>query len=541
MTDDKNGAEDAKMTTMTKNDSAEKTKVPEDEYSQDEPSDHNIYMGYDSLDDAIAAYKYTSQAETLARMLSRENVFISGPPGSGKSAVVQEYVKIMKDQFGDSVVVSITGTTGFVASSIGGKTIHSWSGVGIGTNVRGIPAMVKEADVLIIDEISMLPAYYLDLVDEVCRRAKRKPKEPFGGIQVIFLGDFMQLPPVYSKSLDKELDQRFAIFSEAWKNAEVKICYLDKIIRSKDPLLTRVLSDIENGTVSQETVDILKRRKLGFVKPDSEKVYTRLYTMNKKVDEINAAELAKNPNPSRTYHRTIQRKGGTAKEQDQMIKDIKTPASLELKEGAKVMITKNDMYLTVTPKTHTVLGDKYVANGSVGMVVKMMAAKDSKEYMLKNAVIVKLNSGIHVAIPNTVDSKKRVETVGKTPEGKLINKEIEIIAVSYTPLKLAYAITVHKSQGQTLDGVVTDLSKCFSPGMGYVALSRVRSLDDMLIEAMDKRAFMVDQDSRRISQKLKEIATENRKQFLEEKDIYETILDAPFSRYVFWQEKMDEV
>lgn len=403
--------------------------------------------------------------------------------------------------------------------------------------MKFIPPAVADTDVLIIDEISMLPAYYLDLVDKACRRGKRRYDLPFGGIQVILLGDFKQLPPVPNRDLDSSFDQRFAYFSEAWKAAEVKMCYLDKIHRSKDQKLTKVLQDIENGTVNQGTVDLLRARKIGYQSPDPEKTYTRLYTLNKKVDEINEAELAKNPNARKTYKRTIVRVGPNRAEQDKAMKTVSQPEQVSIKEGAKVMITKNGMYEVVSPKTFRPVDMVYAANGSVGKVVKIMGPRDP----LRGHVAVKLNSGDIVAVGMASDSKDRHEITGKTPEGKPVTKKVQILDIQYMPLRLAYAITVHKSQGQTLDGVIADLSKCFTPGLGYVALSRVSSLDDLIIEGMNKKTFMIDPTSKKISKRLKQLAKQNRKELLEERDIYETVLDNPTSRYVFWQEKLDEI
>lgn len=515
---------------MSKKDSIEKT-------------DKEIFMGYDTFEEARADSEYTSQAETLSHMLSRKNVFISGPPGSGKSEVVKTFINLTQEQYGDKVGIAITGTTGHVASMIGGATVHSWSGIGIDiTPPKYSPDSVKNTDILIIDEISMLPSYYLDLIDKTCRKTKKNYNEPFGGIQVIFLGDFMQIPPVNNRDLPEEFDQRFVIHSEAWKEADLTYCYLDKVHRSKDPRLTRVLSDIENGTVTQETVDLLRARSINRIKPDPEKTYTMLYTVNKKVDKINEEELEKNPNPPKTfYRRIIKGKEGTPKEIDKAMKKVKHPEEITLKEGAKVMIIKNGNYPTVSTggSNLKISGNKYATNGSVGTVYKLTSRQDSRDPGLQNAVLVKLNSGDIISVIKTEEETYQYKTTGRNEDGSPIVSKVLLLTVSHIPLKLASAITVHKSQGQTLDGAIVDLSKCFSPGMGYVALSRVRSLDDLIVEKMDKKAFIVDKSSR-------EIAKDMKHDILEAKDartdddltIMETVLTVPLARYTHWGDKV---
>lgn len=509
----------------------------------------DIYMGHDSLEEAVAGCDYTSQAEALSRMMCRENVFITGPPGSGKSTVVKKFIDLMSKQFGGDINIAVTGTTGYVSSMIGGRTVHSWSGIGIGVEAKGNVGTVKDTDVLIIDEISMLPAYYLDLVEKVCRQAK-KSSEPFGGIQVIFLGDFLQLPPVPNRELSNDFDQRFAVFSKAWEQAEMNVCYLDKIVRSKDPRLTRVLNDIAGGTVSQKTVDIIKSRMQSHGAStastadttgddggngSTDKVYTKLYTLNKKVDKINQEELDKNPNVPFTFEKTIQILTKNQEYAREAEKAAANFSDVTIKVGAKVMVTKNEYYTSVRPKSFVPAGAVFVPNGSIGEVIRIPRRSDKAvDPGLRGSVFVRLNTGDIVAISEVENREKKYTTVSRTAEGKPVVEAEDILSVTYMPLKLAYAITVHKSQGQTLDGVSTDLRKCFSPGMGYVALSRVRSLDDLIVEGISKEAFRVNRESQHIDKVLRNKAKTGRKNFTEQIEDYETILSMPFARYVYW-------
>lgn len=522
---------------MTTTNDTDQKEVEVSQFGEEKYVDPSVFMGYKNLDEAIAAYQYTSQAEALARMLSRENVFLSGPAGSGKSHLVKKYIEMMGEQFGDNVKIAVTGTTGVAASLIGGVTIHSWSGLRIDHEVKRVPQNVADTDVLIIDEISMLQAYYLDLVDEVCRRAKRN-SDPFGGIQVIFMGDFLQLPPVPNRSLTSEFDQRYAFFAESWKAADIKHCFLDKAMRAKEPKLQRILKDLEQGTVNQQTVDILKRRRSTIVQMDPEKTYTQLYTTNKKVDEINAKELYKNPNPEKVYKSNIVQVTPDRKLFEEMKKTVNQPESVSLKEGAKVMVTKNGTYFTVSLRGLTKIGETFAPNGSIGEVVKILTSADTRDYDLRGSVLVRLNDGNIISVNITDDSVSKYRTVGKSKDNKPVSEKVQVLSVSYMPLKLAYAISVHKSQGQTLSAAYCDLSKCFTPGLGYVALSRVGSIDDLIVEDFNKKTFMMDPTSMKISKSLKNSAKKLREEFLENKDDYNMILEVPYSRFVFWSDKM---
>lgn len=524
-----------------------------------EPQDLTNFMGFDSLDEALDAYEYTSQAEALARMFSRENIYIAGGAGSGKSSVVNKFIYEMGLHFGSSVNIAVTATTGKAATSIGGRTIHSWSGIGIDTQVSRVPESVVNTDVLIVDEISMLPAYYLDLVDEVCKRAKRS-KKPFGGIQVIFSGDFLQLPPVPNKQIDKDFDQRYVIFSEAWQDAHIKSCFLDKSMRSTDPLLTRILHDMENGTVSQDTVDLLRpqmksrvEKRMGGQIDETEKTYTKLYTVNKRVDEENEKELLKNPHPAQTFYNSVERVGGTDEEYQEMSKTVKIPDSITVKPEAKVMIIKNGYYpeanipfsyhshqdILANTKNIKPGMDKYVSNGTVGKVVATINTQQSSNFFLVGSALVKLNDNSVIIVRLNVQEKNKFKTVGKTEDGKPITQKVQILSVKQMPLILAWATSVHKSQGQTLDGVIADLSQCFVDGMGYVALSRVRTLDSIIIEKINRKAFRMNADSRRINKALKKSAKENREEFLQDRDVYENVLISGNARKPIWQDIID--
>jgi ATP-dependent exoDNAse (exonuclease V) alpha subunit len=310
--------------------------------------------------------------------------------------------------------------------------------------------------VLIIDEISMLHPEQFDRVDLICRTA-RNSSAPFGGLQLICCGDFFQIPPVNGES------EKFVIDSAAWKNADMKICYLHEQHRQKhvdnasgDELLT-ILGAIRGGTVTPDIVAMLDAR-IG-AKVEAPIGIARLYTHRENVDEINAAELCKLTTPDVVYEIHA---NGPAALVDKLKKDYDVN-KLVLKIGARVMFTKNNM------------GAGYV-NGTLGEIIGFEENDD----------------GEAAPVVMTFDKKRIIASRNqwKIEGGGKANKKIQA-SVSQLPLKLAWAITVHKSQGMTLDAAVIDLGRAFDRGMGYVALSRVRELKNIALIGFNAVALQV--------------------------------------------------
>lgn len=451
------------------------------------------FLGYPTFEDAVADAKFTSQAEALARLFSGKNIFLSGPAGSGKTFLIERFKDWLDAEYEGRINVAITASTGIAAQLLGGKTIHSWSGIGINTEPFTQPSKgewgardrLETVDVLIIDEISMLPGYLFTRLDALLRYM-RKSKAPFGGVQMVVMGDFMQLPPVGKKGEKtkdgEELDNGFCIKTEAWKKASFRALYLDKVRRAKDPKLKRVLASIAADKVDERTKELVESRR-GFPKDPSKK-YMTLFTTNKNVDQFNADRLAENPNPAISlplrytlnseHWKTIEKAYG-------LNPDFK------VKVGATVMLTAN------IPEGHS--------NGSIGEVV----ATDAE------GVTVLFNDGLmeHIEYKGYHHMEK-VLVKTEMRKGKPVEVyEEEIVSTIYgVPLKLGYAISVHKSQGQTFSGVVVDLSFIFSAGLGYVALSRVASLDDLIIigNRIHPDTYRVDQQSLRYSKATKKAA-----------------------------------
>jgi len=397
------------------------------------------------------------QKEALAILAAGHNVLLTGPAGSGKTFLLNQYIAHLKKE---GIGAAITASTGIAATHIGGRTIHSWAGIGIKDRLSpgDIRALTKRAylkkqfaktEVLIIDEISMLHAHRLDMVNKVCQ-AFKKNSLPFGGIQVVMSGDFFQLPPISSGGEEAE----FVYQADVWPEMDLRVCYLDEQHRQNDKKMTRILQSLRENAVSPEIVGLLKGRMHQEPKADVRPV--RLFTHNVNVDSINNAELGKIDAPEFNYRMTGE---GEKKLVESLKKNCLVPENLVLKKGALVMFVKNKF------KDEKVV---YV-NGTTGTVVGF--GED-------DFPIVRLNSGRDILA---------------VPESWTIDNEEKILAkINQIPLRLAWAITVHKSQGMTLEAAEIDLSRSFGYGMGYVALSRLTSLAGLYLAGINDMAYKLD-------------------------------------------------
>lgn len=459
------------------------------------------FLGYRSFQDAIADAKYSSQAEALARLFSGKNIFLSGPAGSGKTFLIERYKEWLDAEYEGRVNVAVTASTGIAAQLLGGRTIHSWSGIGINTEKFKQPERgewakrdeLESVDVLIIDEISMLPGYLFTRLDALLKYM-RKSKAPFGGVQLVVMGDFMQLPPVGKAGeltkAGEPLDNGFCIRTEAWKGASFRALYLDKVHRAKDPKLKRVLASIAADKADERTRELVKGR-LGYAK-DPAKKYMTLFTTNKNVEKYNDEKLAQNPNPEKQIPIISL---GDEKHWQTIKKSYDIKEFCRLKIGATVMLTAN-------------LSGSH-ANGSIGEVTAIFGDSCMVRFNDGESELIGYRDYNHIEkVLLRVDKRK-----GKDVE---VYEEQTVSTVQAIPLKLGYAISVHKSQGQTFSAVEADLSFVFSPGLGYVALSRVSSLDDLVLTGnrIHPDTYRVDPDSLRYSKATKKAALGRRQEML---------------------------
>lgn len=408
-------------------------------------------------------------------MLSGESVLLTGPAGAGKTYVLNQFIKLSKSS---GKHVSVTATTGLAATHLGGTTIHSWSGIGVSDYIpqgfaehiaKGRREIIERTDVLIIDEISMLHDYRLDMVDEACRLVRRKDT-PFGGIQVIMSGDFFQLPPI------NRGDSRaggFVVHSNVWRELDPTICYLEEQHRQDDEALLDILNALRAGDIRRHHAEQLLARI--DQQPPNDDVLTELHTVNIDVDRINEAKLDELPGDELFYTQTTT---GSDSYVENLQRSVLAPSTLRLKKGALVMAVKNAT-------------DRKYANGSIGIILDF---EPSTEYP-----IVQFRNG---------------HTVNMTPDTwELRDGEKKRASISQIPLRLAWAITVHKSQGMTLDAARIDLRKAFVEGMGYVALSRVRNLNNLYLHGINRTALQVSEDAQTIDGTLRTRAANDVKKF----------------------------
>ncbi|MDD5626034.1 MAG: helix-turn-helix domain-containing protein [Patescibacteria group bacterium] len=406
-----------------------------------------------------------NQAQAFSILKAGANVYLTGEPGSGKTYLVNQYVSYLRE---NGVEPAITASTGIAATHIGGMTIHSWCGIGIKTKLdrhdldkiastKYIEKRINQTKVLIIDEVSMLPPETITMIDLVCREVKQN-SEPFGGIIVIFVGDFFQLPPIIKiknennsqNSLLGNKSAHFAYDSPSWERANLAVCYLDEQFRQEDDNFLSILSSIRRNSFKNSHLCHLETRKVEYhLTPNN---IPKLFTHNIEVDRINDEMLSNLKGESKIFNMISQ---GHDIFTASLKKGCLSPETLYLKIGATVMFTKNNPV-------------KGFVNGTLGVV---------EEFNQIGNPIVKTRNGMKIKVEPmdwTIDENGSVR-------GR----------ITQLPLRLAWAITVHKSQGMTLDEAVMDLSDVFEFGQGYVALSRVRKLSGLYLLGWNERAFQV--------------------------------------------------
>ncbi|MFZ2252769.1 MAG: helix-turn-helix domain-containing protein [Minisyncoccia bacterium] len=395
-----------------------------------------------------------TQSQTLEILKTGANVFLTGEPGAGKTFVLNQYIDWL---LSCDMSVAVTASTGIAATHIGGTTIHSWSGIGardtltpydldaIASNEKTVKR-VKKAHVLVIDEISMLDGRVLDMVESVCRVIKQRG-EAFGGMQIIVVGDFFQLPPIAGRG---EMS-RFAFESNAWDTARFLTCYLTEQHRQEDELLLGLLASIRKNDIDESHYALLaEQTEIGY--PDIEP--TKLFTHNSDVESMNLARLKELNTAGKTFKMESR---GNKTHLANLVKNCLSPEVLEIRNEAMVMCTKNNFEVG------------YV-NGTLGRVIRF----DTDD----GFPVIETSDGREIKI---------------VPQSWSVMEDDKMLAeITQVPLRLAWAITVHKSQGMSLDAAEIDLRNAFTYGQGYVALSRVRSLTGMKVIGLNSQALLVD-------------------------------------------------
>ena len=382
-----------------------------------------------------------------------ENTFLTGPAGSGKSYLVRDFLK----RYSDTHVVA---STGVAALNVGGMTVHRWSGMMLGPakgqdfekfyaqlardakpNVRAAFNRVRGCKRLVIDEISMLSGSAFDYLDFHCRKI-RDDKRPFGGIQVIGTGDFLQLPPV---RINPAHSYDWAFDSAAWKAARFQTVELRRIMRQDEPDFVAALGKFRRGEIDGETERLLRPRVTTFPARD----ITRLFTHNSMVDRWNDFCLGELPGPESIREADT---WGPQSQIDFLEKNLLTPKVLRLKPGAKVMFTVNRP-------------DDGFVNGQTGEVVSI---------------------GITSVVVHTQGKELEVSPY----RWRFDSNDKGSAWFEQLPLRLANALTIHKAQGLTLDSAFVDVRAAREPGQAYVALSRVRTLAGLHLKDWPKGIFV---------------------------------------------------
>lgn len=415
------------------------------------------------------------QSKALQIMKSGRNVFLTGSAGTGKTYTLNKYIEWLHNH---KIPVAKTASTGIAATHMHGTTIHSWSGIGVKDFIsrtgllklkdkKYLKSNTRNTHVLIIDEISMLHRKQLDLVNEVLKYLRQSSK-PFGGMQVILSGDFFQLPPVTKDSETSK--EKMAFMSNAWIEAKPTVCYLNKQYRQDQNELTNILNKIRLQDLSFKDYErLMKTSNQSFdIEP------TKLYTHNMDVDRINAEELSKLEGD---LYKFEAKTSGNKKMLEGFVKSLLVPETLRLKKGAKVMFLKNNHELGVM-------------NGTLGSVTQFIDQEEGRKIPM-----VQLRNGRVLAV------EPELWSIDNEKGGRLVSfKQI--------PLRLAWAMTIHKSQGMTLEAAEIDLSKTFEVGQGYVALSRLRNLEGLRLLGMNDRSLVLDNLALKADRRFQELSAE---------------------------------
>ncbi|XP_066930570.1 ATP-dependent DNA helicase PIF1-like [Clytia hemisphaerica] len=400
-------------------------------------------------------------------LIKKCSVFITGSAGVGKSFLLKKIIDSLPKK-----KVYVTASTGVAACNIGGSTLHSFAGIGLGDKpakeygdqilYKRYKGEVKDrwerCQVLIIDEISMIDGFLFEKIEEVARIV-RQNYAPFGGIQLVLCGDFLQLPPVKC--------DRFAFETDAWKNCIHKTVVLDKVFRQKELGFVSLLNRLRVGSYTKLDIEVLQKCNKTLFPNDGIKP-TCLFPLRSTCDRVNQTELNKLPGITQTFDAYDFANNEYYKKQ--LETTARFPKKLVLKVGAQVMLLSNK----------DVRGG--LVNGARGVVINFFDRKNPANEMFDEEE----ESGCDEVLP-VVRFANNTEILINAEQNTILQGGKTMAYRSQIPLQLAWAVSVHKSQGVTLDRVEIDLAKAFEHGQSYVALSRVTSLDGLLLRAFDPK------------------------------------------------------
>ncbi len=394
-----------------------------------------------------------------------KNLLITGRAGTGKST----FLKFIRDNLKKNLVV--LAPTGVSALNIQGQTIHSFFGFKPDITLEKVMKLgpkedykdlYKHIQTLIIDEISMVRADLFDCVETFLRKWGPKKGQPFGGVQIILIGDLYQLPPVVTSG-EKEIfkylyETPFFFSARAFKENPFEFVEFEKIYRQRDALFIEILNRIRNGTAEEDVLSILNERVNPQFEPPTNEFYINLTTTNARAEEINLSQLENIKKPLFEFEGSLR---GRLE-----VDDLPAPLILKIKESAQVMLLNNH------PEGDWV-------NGDVGKVIEILPEDETIVVELRRGKIVEVIPFKWEVYEHYFDKN---EGIVKT---KTIGSFVQF------PLKLAWAITIHKSQGLTFERVIIDLEKgTFAHGQLYVALSRCTSLDGIVLKSPVKKGHI---------------------------------------------------
>ena len=429
-----------------------------------------------------------SQEQQLAfdKYVQGENIFITGPGGSGKSELIRLIYKHANKGFRDIHVCALTGCAS-VLLNCNAKTVHSFAGIGLGNapidqliqkirQNKYAKNLWRTTEILVIDEVSMMSLKLFDTLNQIGKAIRNNNSRAFGGIQVIFSGDFYQLPPVGNK--EDPNTSRFCFESDDWNSVFHRDCQIQlrRIYRQTDETYTTILNQVREGKIKRKTNELLQQ----YVgrKCEADKVITKLFPTKTKVEMINSTKMGELDSEERNYpikqHTNLEMSKSDANMRQQytendikfeleyMSNNLLCDKNTKIKIGAQVMCIVNMQPQSGSSGSGSGIGGLEICNGSQGTV---MGYCQTTGYP-----IVKYNCGIEMVMTRHTWTSEKIPGIG----------------VSQVPLILAWALTIHKSQGSTLDAAEIDVgSGIFECGQTYVALSRVKSMDGLYLTSFD--------------------------------------------------------